>query len=425
MPGKLNIFQRSMLQWNELNPYNAVNVARIPGALDFERLQKAINGTLEAWGLTGLTLNRKKGNFHYHGGPVRCEIKTIAAGEDSLAIEITRQINAAFTADESFNPFRFFVAQEQNSFALGLVYFHAIADDGSVMLLLKEIVDAYFGKNQANPSPPVELYPSRRDRLFSHHPVLIARKLAAIPSLAANMRNSCRPHCRDSRNMENGFDFFSLKPGTLFALKKSAKFWDVTLNDLFLAILLKCFSPLADVQSTRRKKISIGCVVNVRKEVGMHDSRTFGLFLGSFTVSHEVPGGISVKNLANEIHRQTLAIKQKQLYLGTPLEMAFARLLLPWLSSARQKKLFQQNFPLWGGITNMNLNSLWQPGKKSPLDYFRAVSTGPTVPFVLSITTFNDFVNMGVTFRTSIYSMEDIEKIKTSFLEMSAQLSVA
>src|SRR5476651_1043416 len=110
MPGRLNIFQRVMLQWNELHPYNAVNVVRIPGAVDSGRLQKIINGTLETWGLTGLTLNRKSGNFHYHGGSVQCEIKIIAAGEDSLSSEIERQINMAFPAEESFNPFRFFVA---------------------------------------------------------------------------------------------------------------------------------------------------------------------------------------------------------------------------------------------------------------------------------------------------------------------------
>jgi len=417
MPGRLNIFQRTMLQWNDLHSYNAVNVVRIPGTPDLERLQKAINGTLEAWGLTGLALNRRNGKFHYRGGAVQCDIKIVAAGENSLSGEIQRQINTAFSAEENFNPFRFFVAPGENSFALSFVYFHAIADDGAAMILLKDIVDVFFGKNS---SAPVELYPPRHDRLLCNNPGLLAQKIAAIPSLVGDMKNSSRPPCRDPQNLENGFDFFSLKPETLKSLLKTAKSWDVKLNDLFLAILLKCFSPLAEAQSARRK-ISVGCVVNVRNEIGMRDSRTFGLFLGSFTVSHEVPSGISLKNLATEIHRQTLAIKRKQLYLGTPLEMAFARLLLPWLSPARQEKLFRQNFPLWGGITNMNLNSLWLPGEKSPLEYFRAVSTGPAVPLVLSVTTFNDFVNIAITFRKSIYSAEQIKRIKNDFIEMTAR----
>jgi NRPS condensation-like uncharacterized protein len=425
MPGKLNTFQRVMLQWNELQPYNAVNVVRIPGAPDFERLQKAVNGTLEKWGLTGLTLNRKNGNYHYHGGPVRCEIKTIAGGENPLSVEIARQINTAFTTNEIFNPFRFFVAQEEHSFALGLVYFHAVADDGAVMQLLKDIVDSYFGKHS---SATVELYPSRHDHLLRHHPGLLMQKIAAIPSLVSNMKNSRRPPCRDSQDMENGFDFFSLKPETLQSLLKTARSWDVTLNDLFLALLLKCFSPLASgrKQAARCGKISVGCVVNARNDLGLDGQRAFGLFLGFFTVTHEVSNETSVMDLAIEIRRKTLVIKRKQLYLGMPLEMAFVRLLFPWLSNARKGKIFQQNFPLWGGITNMNLNSLWeQHDEKKAVDYFRVVSTGPAVPFVLSVTTFNDFVNIGVTFRTSVYSAAEIGKIKTAFLEMSGRLEVA
>jgi NRPS condensation-like uncharacterized protein len=428
MPGRLNIFQRTMLQWNELHPYNAVDVVRIPGAFDSGRLQKTINGVLEINGLTGLTLNRKNGYFHYHGGPVQCEIKIIATGENPLAVEIERQINDAFITDGRFNPFRFFVAQGKNSFALGLVYFHAVADDGSVMLLLKEMVDIYLGKNPADSPAPVELYPACHDRLLRHNPGLLARKLASIPSLVSDMKNSSRPPCCDSQNMDNGFDFFSMKPETLKSLLKTAKSWGVTLNDLFLAILLKCFSPLADgrEKTARRRKISIGCIVNARKDIGPDKRQAFGLFLGLFTVSHEVPDRISLKNLAKEIRRQTVEIKRKRLYLGTPLEMAFGRLLFPWLSSARKKKLFRQNFPLWGGITNMNLNSLWsQHDETKPSDYIRAVSTGPAVPFVLSVTTFNDVVNIGVSFRTSIFSTAEIRWIKTDFLKMSEQPEAA
>jgi hypothetical protein len=81
MRGKLNIFQRAMLQWNDLHPYNAIHVVRIPHALDWERLENVINGTLETHGITNLALNRERGTFHYHGGAALCVMKTIAAGE--------------------------------------------------------------------------------------------------------------------------------------------------------------------------------------------------------------------------------------------------------------------------------------------------------------------------------------------------------
>jgi hypothetical protein len=34
MEGRLNIMQKAMLDWNELHPYNAIHVARVPDPLD-------------------------------------------------------------------------------------------------------------------------------------------------------------------------------------------------------------------------------------------------------------------------------------------------------------------------------------------------------------------------------------------------------
>src|SRR5262245_21733201 len=103
MQGRLNLFQRTMLQWNELHPYNAVHVVRIPGALDLERLRSVIRSTLVHHGLTSLTLNRHRGAYDYEGAPARCEIKTIDGGgteRASLYAEIEHELNTAFALAE-------------------------------------------------------------------------------------------------------------------------------------------------------------------------------------------------------------------------------------------------------------------------------------------------------------------------------------
>jgi NRPS condensation-like uncharacterized protein len=427
MPGRLNIFQRTMLHWNDLHPYNAVHVVRIPAPLDLERLGNVVNGTLEAHGLTGLTLNRGSGTYRYHGGPVSCEIKTITGGESrhaSLCAEIERQLNTAFVQGERFNPFKFFVAPERDCFSLGVVYFHAVADAESMVLLIKEMVETYLKGNGSQLSKPLNLYPNRLDGLLQH-PKLFARKLAALPSLVRDMASSCRLHYRDEKDFNNRFTFFALDSGNLDSLIKTAKAWNVTLNDLFLSLLMKCFSHLESdrLRNPRRRKISVGCIVNLRKDLGLDDQRTFGLFLGSLVITHEIPDGISLMELTKDIRRRTLAIKQGRLYMGTSLEMAFGRFMLSWFSVERQKKIYQKNYPLWGGITNLNLNSLWeQPPGEKPTDYFRAVSTGAVTPLVLSVTTVGDMVNLGITYRSTVFSGLDIERIKGDFLEMLKRL---
>jgi len=410
-----------MLQWNDLHPYNAVHVVRIPVALDPGRLRTVIKATLERYGLTNLTLDRTKGIFHYHGGPAVCEIKTVAGGEGtrpSFQAEIEDQLNTAFAPSESFNPFRFFVATERNSISLGVAYFHAVADAESVVLLMKDIVDAYMGRNGPGVSSPVELYPPRYDNLLRHCPGVLASRLFAFPSLVRAVRCSCRPRYRDAENLDNGFAFFSLKPEALLSLFKAGKSRGITLNDLFLALLMKGISPLAPdrTQAARRRMISVGCIVNIRKDLALGSRRSFGLFLGSFVVSHEVPRGISLMDLAQDIRRQTLEIKRGRLYLGTPLELAVARFTFSLFSTPRRKKFYQKNYPLWGGATNMNLNSLWtQPPGEKPIDYFRAVSTGPATPLVLSVTTVRDVVNIGLTYRSTVFSAAEIEQLKTDF----------
>jgi len=163
MRGKLNSFQRTMLQWNDLHAYNAVHVVRIAGALDARRLTTVVHDFLEQSGLTHLNLDCQRHTFDYAGGREELVIRIVAAGSEplaNLAAEVERQLNTAFDVSEGFNPFRFFVVPEAGSFLLGLVYFHAVADAESIVWLLKDLVDAYAGASVGGRSAPMELYPS-------------------------------------------------------------------------------------------------------------------------------------------------------------------------------------------------------------------------------------------------------------------------
>jgi hypothetical protein len=423
MQGRLNSFQLSMLQWNELHPYNAIHVVRIPEALDQERLKRAIAATLEGKGLTGLALDPRAGAYHYYGGPASAEIRlkdTDASAASGFAEEMERQLNTPFAHFERFSPFRFFVFSEDHSFSLGLVYFHAVADAESIVFLLKDIVDAYRGTGTPDRMNLAERYPARRDNLLRHYPSVLVRRLASLPTSIRAMRSTCRPHYRDARDLSNKFTFFSLSSQTLSGLIQAARSLSVSLNDWFLAVLMKAVSSQAPNRAGagRRRNLSLGCIVNTRRDLGVDGRRTFGLFLGSFVVHHEAPAGIGLGDLAQAIGRQTLPIKQKRLYLGSSLELTFGRLMMALFSEQRRKKLYQKHYPLWGGLTNMNLNALWpQPEETPPVDYFRAVATGPVTPLVVSITSVGRVANIGLTYRPTVFGPPEIERIKASFLD--------
>ena len=427
MPGCLNSFQRAMLHWNDLHPYNAMLVFRLPMALERERLAWVINGTLEGHGLTGLTLNRTRGTFHYAGGRVTCEINPLAAGADpqaTLVAEIDRQLNTPFAISGQFNPFRFFTMPQADGFSLGVVFIHVVADGEAIMLLMREIIETYLNPAVPRSFEPLELYPQCKDGLLSH-PKLLLKKLASLPAQIRDTRQSNRRACANPEDGTNRFMGFVVSASDLETLVKTAKKWNTPLNDLVMALMLMCFARLkSDRQNhPRRRKISFGCIVNIRKGLELRGRRAFGPFLGSFVVSHELPAGIGLMELAKDIKRQSMAIKKSRLYMASGLELAFGRFMASWQSPARKKTMYAKNFPLWGGVTNINFNAAWpQASGAQSVDCFGAVSTGPTVPLVFAFMMVRDVVNLTITYRPAFYTEAEIGQIKTTFLELVAQL---
>jgi hypothetical protein len=213
---------------------------------------------------------------------------------------------------------------------------------------------------------------------------------------------------------------FSLGPTFLDGMKQAAEGLRVTLNDLFLAVLMRAIAFLTPgpPPEARRKAISIGCIVNVRKDMGVDGRRAFGVFLGSFAVQHEAPEKVTLAELARDISRQTLAIKRDRRYLGAALAMRFGLMTTPLFSLERRGKLYQKHYPLLGGLTNMDANRVWPgPPESRPEDYLRAVSTGPITPLVCSITTVGRAVNVGLSYRSTAFREPEIERIKDCFLK--------
>ena len=430
MQGKFNSFQKTMLQWNELHPYNAVHVARIPMALDAERLQHSLRVGLEQNGLSRLTLDRRDCSYSYQPGPPPGEIPILSDEKDTgraLEAELERQINTPFDLTPGFTPFRFFALADNDSFLLGVAYFHAVADGESIVVLLRHLVRCY--RNQGEPAlSEFTAYPGDRAYLLRHHAGVAVRKLLAFPGQMRRMRHSSRPRYRDAADFENGFQWFTLSAEQWQAVVVAGKDWNVTVNDLLLALLLKSIAPLAAGRLTARKRrdISIGCIVNLRKQLNIDSTRVFGLFLGSFIVTQAVSDGVSLRKLAGDIRDETMAIKRRRLFLATPIELGLGRVVVRMFSPERRKKFYQKNYPLWGGLTNMNLNSLWdQSDEAYPLDYLRGVSTGPATPLAFSVTTVGDHTNVGVSYRATVYSPGEIRSVQDCFRREIEQLHVS
>jgi hypothetical protein len=411
-----------MLGWDELHPYNAVHVLRIPHPLDPERLKRVVDGTLDSLGLTNLVISPDRHELEFEGGPATHEIKIVSPDPspgEALRIQTERHLNTRFICAGRFSPFRFFVVPDENGFFLGLAYFHAVADAVATLHVLRLLTGWYVSDERTGEVQRFEIYPRDRNRSSARVALGALRKIVAIPSMIGQMRRSHQPRCADAKDLSNALTLFPLPEAALPNLQRASRAWDVTINDLFLALLLRCLSPLAAERTKRerRRQIALGTIINTRNELGLNGRAVFGLFLGSFAIHHEAPDDMPLRDLATQVHGQTSRIKRRKPFLSTA-ELSISRFLLSFYSTEKRKKLYQKHYPLWGGITNMNLNAIWKQNNAGPDYYVRTVSTGPVTPLVLSVTTVRDRINGALSYRPAVFSREDIFGIQTRLIDL-------
>jgi len=235
----------------------------------------------------------------------------------------------------------------------------------------------------------------------------------------ASCRRSWRAPCRVDRPATNAFAGFAVAAPELSALLRTAKEWGVTLNDLLLAMLLLAVAPLAPERSGRkRNELGVGSIVNLRGEFESDANATFGQFLASLRVSHPVPAGIGLRQLALDVHAQTQRIKQGKLYLQTLLGLAWGALAWRFLTPERRRGFLAKHYPIWLGVTTLNIDPLWRGvPPRGASEYLRAVPTGPLAPMVFAITTFRGALRLGVSYRTADVSRETVEHVADALVE--------
>jgi hypothetical protein len=416
---RFNLFQRMMLRWRELHPYNPVHVVRVPVKLELGRLRETIAARLGLLGLTGLAVDERRGRFHYDGGPPCVELAVVAAGSDpqaTLSRLIEGEFNRPFATVQPAQPFRFLAVDEGGSFQLVLVYDHFVASGDSIARLLTGVACAYMRADGVPDPVPIERYSATYRRLFLRHPWWAVRAILGLPRMVTSARRSYRPRYAQVADGRNAYTYLQLGPPQTVALLRTAKAWGVTFNELLMASLMLALSPLAAGRrrEARRNELAVASILSMREDFGPDAHQALSPFLAAFRVSHAVPDGIGLQQLAQYVHIASAHIRQRHLYLQSILGLGVSALLWPWLSPPRRQRLYPKHFPVWAGITSLNLNPIWaraQCADTARLDYLRAVPTGPLCPLVLAVTTAHDVLHLNIAFRTAAFTREQVDAV--------------
>jgi hypothetical protein len=438
MRGRLNLFQVAMLRWRELHPYNAVHVVRVARRLDLAALQRSIDGVLAESGLTGLTLDAGHRRYEWAGGPATSPVSVVplVPGADparAVDAEIERQLNARFPRAGAIDAFRFFVFDRGGEFDLGLSYDHFIAAGDSIVALLKAIVERGAGTaaGTAVPAPAIERYPPTYGHLFRRQLAPALLGLRRIPAIADSFRRAFRPRYPHGNHTYNAFTHVRVEAAGVAALKRAAKAWGVTLNDLVLALLLQALAPLTEARrgERRRNRLAVASIVNIRGDCGDEARHAFGQFLSSFLVSHPVPPGVGLETLARDVRAETARIKREKLYLQTLLAMGGSGIFWRWLSPRRRAHFHGKAYPVWAGTSALNVDALWGAATATDADaarapgYVRAIPTGPLAPMAVAVTTAGGAIALGISYRPAAFTRDDVARISASILNGIAHLS--
>jgi len=280
-------------------------------------------------------------------------------------------------------------------------------------LLLNAIADRYAGFPAA--SGPLERYPRTHWRLFLRDPGRFVRSIGRLPAMAASCRRTIRQRYRSIEDGRMAFSMFTLEPADFSALRKAVKEWGVTLNDALMALLLLAHDarlPARD-RTRRRHELAVASIMNLREAHGADVRTTFGQFLSSFRVSHPVPPGITLRDLARDVHEATDRIKREKLFFTTLSALALGRVIGRFQTPAQRMGAFAKNFPVGAGISSLDVRRLWRAadGGEAPL-YLRAVPTGPASPIVVAVTTSRDTLCAGISYRTSAIAADEIAGIQ-------------
>lgn len=411
---RLNVFQKLVLQWEALHPYNGAQILHLAGPIP-SNLTSTWQQTLTSLHLGPVSSNGRS-YFLSTPQPAATSVETPPPGS-SLEAVMSDHLNRYFLPNEL--PFRLIaLANPDNTHHLALVYHHWVADSVSIRRVLHDLFLRLHAPSQLQ-SHPLHLSAGGYWSLFGPSffggalPWSLPGSLIAAIRQTAHMKRVQRVE-HHSTDFTSAFSSLQLPDGTLSKTLAFARNHSLRVNDVLLAAIalaLRDHGPLTPTSS--RRDFAFGSIVDLRphapESLQPDLDHTFNLYLG-FTTTFLTPDQLSaVLPAARALAAQSQTLRRTQAAPASMLRMAAAlvghRL---FRSRASIAEWYRKRVPLSAGISNVNLRPHWpEHHHPSPLlNYLRVSPTGPMMPLVFSATTLGERLHIGLTRRTALVPPE-------------------
>lgn len=418
---RLNVFQRVILQWERLHPYNAAQAMRLTFSPGLADLTESWRTTIARLGLGPVRVEADRVIHAYSPTAIERSKVRVVPPDVTLASHLSAELNQQFEAGEL--PFRPFVSGGDT---LGVVYHHWVCDSVCIRQILR-----HWLNRLTDPSgpPPAAMLPARRG--YWHHFGPEASGWPVLPTILQQMTQAARMRrCRRLKtaggSMDVRFHDHHAPLGLIDAVRQCAKLRGVKVNDLFLAALARVAAGFEGLEHPgRRKDLALGTIADLRGLSGRPVGDAFGLFLGFQNTFVGRRALADTDRLIRTIAAQSDQARRYHLAQASQIRMAMALLAGYRFDDPDLSEFYRKRMPLAAGISNVTLNPGWARERHPQIiaEFMRISPTGPFMPAVVTPTTLGQQLHVGVTTRNSAFTdATHAATVGSEFLNELAQL---
>jgi hypothetical protein len=395
---RLSAFQRTMLLWERLHPYNAVHALRIPGPPRPRRLAAAIEAVERAAGIGALEIDPPGRACRYvsAAAPLVEARARDDVDEETPTGLLAAGLNASFVGPPQ-TPFRWTLLEEPGGQAhwVALAYRHVAADAHGAQALLAAVLQACRGDGEA---PLLRIDAPGRAR------VSLRTRLQTLARFARTFRRLRSAHKMDEDRQGDDRTECTVRtaaPGLLPELRAANRRRGAGLNDACMAALAATIAERSPDRHTsrRRRKLALGTVVSRRPHDACGGEVWLGPALRDLVIVVDRPDAPLADVLA-QISAQTRAARS----LPDPGDFDPRLFLIqrawPLLGLRHHRRTYRKVFPVCAGVTSFNVRAAWFGQAGVGVDrYVRASPPGPVVPVALAPTALGDRLELALVHR--------------------------
>ncbi len=419
---RLNNLQRLMLGWDELHPYNALDLVEVRRAVTADDVRRAAEQERQLHGLGPAQIDVRTGVCVLQPDAGSVTVDTVEPLPDetpqrTLERHITFELNRRFHQGQVV-PFRLAVIPCRPYPFVGFTYHHWLCDGLTGGYLFRRILARLLGI-PLDQEPIWSFAGSPDDCTLFPRVRLWPPDLALAWEFLREGLNASAIHVPERPGpFDPTADVHLLIPDldALPRLRKIARATGGTVNDVLMAVLARALDAVLPERLGRRwrRTLTLGNIANMRPLAASAVQNRGGNHIGFFLIHCRAELPRDLGDLVRLIRRQSTSIKKGSLHLGSILSFRFARLIWPWLPLNWRGGLLRSGLRMTAGISNLAYPADWYGPAWSELlgTYWRGIPTGYTMPLGFGITTVREALTIQLTAHRSAYDEGQIQAIR-------------